>query len=427
MAESRVSGAVATGDVPRHLPRTSVTLAERGSQDISPAVWAILAQAPSFWTLVDRGVLSVAQISPGTMRLSAGPYVGRALVADVLIEVVEKVAGSLQSLVIHAASSAFKVTREPTIASEVGGLTKLLVRAFLERVSEYLGSGREFHYVPLAAVGPLAGGRLLVGRTANLWARGLIHQLAFERTLPTRRTRLNRVILATLREVEEIATDAELTARDILTLRTYEDIFTDCLDREVIFEPAAVFAAEADSLARDITDERIEDMLTLAAVLLAHEGFEPHPTLQATVPRTWFLNLENLFQREMRRVLDAASRPWLRADTAATWQRSLFDGLPGPFRVFPDFVLHHEGEFFCVGDAKYKTLDGPPLAADVYQLLAHAAAFDTDRCFLAYPGSTFGATHLGQSVTGCDTWVFTVDLAAAADSASAILRALDLA
>jgi hypothetical protein len=302
-----------------------------------------------------------------------------------------------------------------------------LVDQFLESVRGYVSGGREFEYRGERSTGALAGGRLLVGQTAILWARGMRHLLAYERVLPTRRTLMNRVVLAGLREIEEIAPAAGVSAGSVVDSRALQEIFTDCLDAEVIRAPAERFAAHALTLMSTAGHEGQEDMLALAGVILSHEGFERESLHGETVPRAWFLNLERLFEQAVRHELRRAGRPLLAVSSAAGWMPTIFSGVPGELRADPDLVLHHRRECFAVGDAKYKELDGRPEASDLYQLLAHAAAFETDLAFLIYPGATFEADDLGTAATGCHTWVFRVGIDKLSEGAVRLLRTLELA
>ena len=406
--------------------RRALTVTERGATALPTDLWRTLAAAPEFWALVDRKILGVSQRGQKQIELTAGAFVGRALIDDVVIEVIEKVQGSLVALIGFASSGAFGLEKQEAPASEVGALTRLMVNQFLEAIRQYVTIGREFRYTPKRETGSLAGGRLLVGQTATLWARGLRHLLAFERTLPSRKTPLNRTLLAALREIEEIASAAAIPSEDLMAARGFAEFFSDCLDAEVIYAPADRFVQLADQLIDEADQEEIRDMLALAAVILSHEGFEPGAYVESTVPRAWFLNLEKLFERACRRVLGKAGRPWLRVSSAAAWLPSIFSSLPEELRAHPDLVVHHQGEFFAVGDVKYKNLIGRPDEDDIYQLLVHAAAFRTDVAFLVYPSDSFSSSDLGLSATGCRTWVFEVDIRNMGEDLERVLRAMEL-
>jgi 5-methylcytosine-specific restriction endonuclease McrBC regulatory subunit McrC len=416
-----------TNEVPQAgPPRRVVTVVARGATPLPTDIWRTLAASPELWGLVDRHILGISHTGKSEIELTAGAFVGRALVDDVVVEVIEKVEGSLVALIGFASSGSFRLEKHPAPASEVGSLTRFLVNQFLEEVRNYVSAGREFQYVSKMETGSLAGGRLLVGQTAMLWARGLQHLLAFERSLPTRKTPLNRTLLAALREIDEIANAASISSADLMAARGFAELFSDCLDAEVLYAPADRFVQLADELIDRSEDDQIRDMLSLAAVVLSHEGFEPGAYMESTVPRSWFLNLENLFQRAVRRVLDRVGRPWLRVSTAAPWLPSIFSSVPKELRAHPDLVLHHQGEFFAVGDVKYKTLTGRPDEDDLYQLVVHAAAFRTDVAFLVYPADSFSVTDLGLSATGCKTWVFEVDIRHLKEDLQRVLQVLDL-
>lgn len=80
-----------------------------------------------------------------------------------------------------------------------------------------------------------------------------------------------------------------------------------------------------------------------------------------------------------------------------------------------------------VGDVKYKSWAGSASAPDLYQLLVHAKTYDAERCFLVYPHDTFGVKRLGVASTGCDTWLFTVDVRALESDLPRLLAAVGVA
>jgi hypothetical protein len=77
-----------------------------------------------------------------------------------------------------------------------------------------------------------------------------------------------------------------------------------------------------------------------------------------------------------------------------------------------------------VGDVKYKQWAGVPGASDVYQLLVHAAAFDSGKAFLVFPFEEFDARSLGDAVTGASVTTYGVDVRELDDHVEHILNDL---
>jgi len=63
-----------------------------GSTPLRSDLWLTLAASPDFWALVDRKILTVSQRAQQQIVLTGGAFVGRALIEDVVVEVIEKVA-----------------------------------------------------------------------------------------------------------------------------------------------------------------------------------------------------------------------------------------------------------------------------------------------------------------------------------------------
>jgi 5-methylcytosine-specific restriction endonuclease McrBC regulatory subunit McrC len=87
----------------------------------------------------------------------------------------------------------------------------------------------------------------------------------------------------------------------------------------------------------------------------------------------------------------------------------------------PDVVIEGGKTIIAVGDVKYKEPNATPAASDIYQLLAHTAAFGAQKCFLVYPGSEVQILHLGRAATGARLWVCHVDVNALDNSLLALV------
>ena len=196
-----------------------VSVSERGQTDVANDAWALLSREESFRRLLEGGILSATLTPGGRTRLQGACYVGWARCGDVAIEIQEKVPGALRALLSHATNSAFRVEHAGSPASDLGALAVLLIQQFLSAVTKYVSESREFVYERRRRVGSLAGGRIDIARSVQLRARGLGHLLAFEKDVVSFNTRLNRVVLAALMEVERLVETIGVPAGDVARSR----------------------------------------------------------------------------------------------------------------------------------------------------------------------------------------------------------------
>lgn len=386
---------------------------ERGSLDLDIGTFEKLVDQADFWTLVENGIVSVTRLGAHAARLHGARYVGRALVGETEITVTEKVPGSLSSLISHACGDAFRVPEAEAAATPPDELIQLLIRAFLEKVRDYVSQGINFEYGARAETGSLIGGTLDVARTVQLRTLGMRHMAAFSRPILRQDVPVNKVILATLRQVEGLAVYATIPAADIASARMLVQFFADIRDIEVLLGHRRRWVSEARALEADAVTDFERDLLALAAVILSHESFEPDLTTLDRVPRSWFVNLEMLFEEAVRKTLATIAPENLQVTNAGFYRPPIFGTTDGYFRADPDLVVKEGNTTVAVGDVKYKTWNGlstPSLHHDVYQLLVHTAAYGGSLAFLVYAHDALDCRHLGMSATGADTWAFGLDV-----------------
>lgn len=389
----------------------SLVLNERQHLDLSGPEWRDLSTEPEFWELVRRGVLRVGHPARGQVRLEATKYLGRAFVGPHTIQVNEKVPGALPALLDYASAGAFRLERLGAPATDIGSLARLLVRQFLERLREYASAGREGQYARRRERASLIAGRLDVTRTIALKARGLAHIAAFDRSIYTHLTGLNRVMLATLTEIERSSALLSLSQDEMASARGLAVVFDDCRDFQVLFGERSSFVDLADQLSRDMRHtELLRDLLALAGVILGRVSFEPMTPQGTRVPRSWFLNLEDLFEKAVRRVLRKQLPSASRLSAGSSSPVNIFSDVQDEFAANPDLVIRVGSKMASVGDVKYKNWTGSAAASDLYQLLTHAGAFSAKVAFLVFPHDAFEERYLGDDPFGCRTWLFAVDV-----------------
>lgn len=401
---------------------------ERGTLELQGAEWRQLSRSAIFWNLVERGILSVEHLRGGRARLKGSCYVGRSRVSDdLIIEMHEKVSGSLTALLGFAAGADFRVEHVPGPSSDLGPLIAILIEHFVDSVRLYASRGRQFQYEKLPMTGSLMGGRLDVTRTAKLWARGLRHIAAFEKSEISFNTPVNRIVLTALREVERIAQMVALPPAVLAQARSMAMLFSDCRNSEVLFGARSEAARQAERLAASTSDKAISDILGLAALVLAHESFDYDRSRGGSAPRSWFLNLETLFERAVRRTIGGVLGNSGQVEHGRRAPPRIFTSISSAFRANPDLVIRHRSTGRpCIGDVKYKQWSGSPAASDIYQLLVHSSAYGADRAFLAFPADEFLAYNLGEAVTGAIVSLYGLDVRRLEQDVASMLQDLDL-
>lgn len=379
---------------------------ERGSLNVDLATWRRLSREPQFWQLTAKGIISASSSSEKGMRLDASCYVGRVSFSELQLEISEKVPGSLAALLHFATHEAFRVESAQAPSSEIGNLVTLLIDQFLKSLRFYVSRGREGTFVRRRHVGSLVGGRVDLTRSIRLRARGLNHLLAYEKYALERNTPKNRLLLATLIEIERLSRIIRLPPALTATARSLASLFDDCRDAEVLFAKRGVFIESADNLITQSASGIEKDLLALAQIVLSHESFEHGVPTLGVSPRAWFLNLENLFERAVRRVTHTLLQP--NGFAIASGPRTsvpIFENDRSRYTANPDLVVSKANKTVAVGDVKYKTWFGYATPSDLYQLLVHAATFGSPLAFLVFPTEVPLAYQLGRSSTGCDTWL----------------------
>src|ERR1019366_683185 len=332
------------------MPHSHVIIPERGTRDIDRDTWDVLSAHADFWRLIEQKFLSVTHISPHKMRLIGSCFVGRIVLDDSVIEIGEKVPGSLAALLEYATFNAFRVEKYEAPASEIGPLLALLVRQFLAVLQRYVSHGRQFMYETKKMRGSLVGGRLDITRTVGLRARGLQHVLAFDRPVLSPRTPKNRIIAAAVSEVERVSEIIPLHSSDLAMARGLSLLFEDCKDAEVLFGDRDIFVRAGRALVSS-RDEADRDLIALASVVLAHQSFDYGVPLKTVSPRAWFLNLENLFEVAVRQVLaDLFTGGTVTKPADAETQGRVFEKEYEEYKASPDLLLSRPDGVKAVGD-----------------------------------------------------------------------------
>lgn len=384
---------------------------ERGYIEVTRTQWNAISTDSHFWSLVQRGIFSVEQKASGTVRLSGHCYVGRAIIgSNIIIDLEEKIPGSLVSLIAHASQVDFRLQHTPSPTSPLGPLIGLLAHQYADAVSRYASIGRQFTYKRVRRVGSLIGGKLDVTGTARLQARGLRHLAQFEKNVLASDTPANCVILAALHELERIQQIIPIDHKTLARSRALAVLFSDCRNTEVLFGKRASLISLATAEQAKSRDPLLRDLMSLAGVILSHESFEHTVQTLGQTPRSWFLNLENLFETAVRNVLIEVLAKRATVQNGRVSPTSIFAHNSRAYKALPDLVIRSNDGICTIGDAKFKIAPDTAAPDDLYQLLVHASAFGAKTAFLVYPHDDFRVIDQGLATTGAHVYLVRVNL-----------------
>jgi hypothetical protein len=402
-----------------------ISVPERGSVEIGPQEWAQLTGDLNFWRLVESKIIQAEASNSGKWRLKGTCYVGRALIGQVVLEIAEKFAGAFDTLVGLGALKAPKITPTPSPVAKSTGSTAVLISLFVKAVRSYLGGFKKVSYIDVAEAGTIVGGRLDMARTIRLRAKGMAHQVAFDRSVITADLPFNRCIFGALREVERLARVTQIAPSDLAMARALRAALSECLPSVLLAQPGELARIAAREAALRHIRPEVSDVISLAGAVLDAAGFGGAYNWQRRVERSWFINLESFFEEAIRTVVRECLGPTF-VVRSAQQRPSLFDSNLERYRANPDVVISNEAQsVLAIADAKYKDFTDWPIPSDVHELLAHAAAYDAPKALFFYPEDTeFTVRVLGESVTNCKVWAFGVTFAA---FASDVCRSLKIA
>jgi 5-methylcytosine-specific restriction enzyme subunit McrC len=140
--------------------------------------------------------------------------------------------------------------------------------------------------------------------------------------------------------------------------------------------------ADFDHIVFDQFTELERPFLDLCRLLA--ESIQPTDKSGDTSRPGFLINLERVFEKYVERVL-RVHIPGIETQREFVFHRPTRDRQPA-LTGRPDIVIRSNGKPKCVIDAKWKSLDGPPPAADVHQALAYAIGLGCKDVRLVYPG-----------------------------------------
>lgn len=386
-----------------------LVIPERGAISISLALWHLLAADAQFRWLLEQGIVTKKESRVGQVILAGTGYVGRAVIGDIVIDLVEKRPGVLQMLLADIHAEAFTIGHFSAPASPSGIGITVLVHQFLEALRADISREMDVGYTNVCQISTdVLGGRLDLRRTIALRAQGRIRSVAVTRPTLTYATPKNHMIAAALHEIDRLRTFILLAPQDITAVHAYLELF-----RGHSGAPSHIVPDDDQRIIPELLQDSTRqdhDLLVLAMALLEHIGFDQQGNSTGRLPRAWFLKLELLFQEAIRRTLQTCGVPRLQVRRVNLSEKPIFSNVRHQYRANPDLVLESAETLVAIGDVKYKVWEDRLDQHDLYQLLAHAAAYGATHAFLVYPHDTWVQRDLGIAATGCRTWAFGLDI-----------------
>jgi hypothetical protein len=397
-----------------------IEVVERRRRGLSAAEWQWLQEEDGFWQLADAGYVSCRRSGSGSFEIEGHSHVGRVRIGDSEVAVREKVPGTLVALIGAATGAELKLEHADSPATDFDLISRHLMAEFVRSAGRYIADRRRPRNRYHQATGPVLAGSLDLPATMRLHATGRRGLFAYRRCEVVRDEPLDRLVLAGLDELDRAAGALALDSATLHDARWLAGALEEVRDRSFLDTTRAQFLLAGDELANGAAEPIDGDLARLASLALLHRGFGPESVAGAeSVPRAWFLNLEELFEQAVRTVLRALPAG-AKVDRGEVFRRRMFRGGSDTSSTQPDLVVHGDGAVAAVGDVKYKALwrfddvDGSRRErkqdrSDLYQVLVHAASLDCDRAFLVFPSDAdYLCRYLGVAATGCRTWVVRV-------------------
>jgi hypothetical protein len=385
----------------------AVNLTERRTTSIGGEAFHRLQRSEVAWRLIEEGIISLTNAKTTPYGVRAGAYVGQAILEDgTQLEIQEKSQGALAELLQWTVPEDVRRVYVPSAVDSQGKVIETFAIRFLEYLGQYLMRGRLKGYRHLCASTERPCGRIDVIQTVRQWARG--HRSIVTCWKPHLSAELdaNKLLRLSLGAAERMLLSGAADRNWLLVARSYSRIMHDAGDlRGPELSPSSLSARFEREVSRAVTVEELRNALLFGRAVVLHLGMVPR-SVECTLPESFFLNLESLFEDAVRNALKGICP----TERGSQLRRPLFPASPDRFVADPDFVVLDSNGPLLVGDCKYKVLVDTDLHSDVYQLTSHCQSIQCKRAVLVFPGEAFSHIVLGDSVAGISVHVCEVAL-----------------
>lgn len=394
---------------------------------ISASDYSYLQSHEDFWRLAASGVAALERTASKRFVLKGSGFVGQSLIGDRLLRIEEKIPGALAALLEVAGDLDARITQTPGLADRSGRIVTQLAERFLGSLAEYLLAGREKRYVMESFVSGLPRGKVDLGRTMRLRARGRADLLAFRADVLSPDLLENRLLGLGLQALDHVVEAWTAGSQMLTRIRTFAVLFEDVAWPEMRRWSNDRLEAAFQRTIMEGSSPNKRALLSFARMFALHFGVGS--AAEIATPVSWFVNLESLFEDAVRMALKRAAQVGVPVVEVTDWRAERRYVLSSPdelFRAEPDIVISTRARSLAIFDAKYKDFDGKPNAGDVYQLVAHARAYGVTTCALVYPAAAFALRHVGDADGGCKIYAASLSLTDLASDGFRLLEALGI-
>jgi 5-methylcytosine-specific restriction endonuclease McrBC regulatory subunit McrC len=376
-------------------------VAERATLSVSRLFYQQLSDSERMSQLMQAGVLGLLRSKEVPYGIRASCYVGHAVLEDGMrLEVREKSTGALAALLRWSLPADLRPAPVPSHVGVSVPILEVFARRFLALLGYYVRHGRVKAYLPYIRKSETPRGRIHVPETLRLLSRGQRGKIACRQQVLSADILVNRLLRLGIETIEQLFSSDQQAQDALAEARMYAPLFQDAQTWELQRRGDGF---RVDAFAQALDNTRMTDdlfgALAYARALVLHLGIWPQSESDPTVPHSFFLNLETLFEDAVRQV----SSEILTSNTVmkgARVNRPLFAQMPGRYVAAPDVVVQAETSVVLVADCKYKQMSGFPDHSDVYQLFSHCSALQCELGVLIYPGERFGCVPLGKTASG---------------------------
>jgi hypothetical protein len=348
-----------------------------------------------------RAGVATVHITRFGFELRLGGSAGRLLIS-------ERLAVDVQELVPGTASACLELStggRRQDRQSAAEGIRVspgvALAEAF---VTELEGAGPP-HKDYMSTVEPSSRprGKILISESIRgLLAHGRPNQLVTRRRYLSEDTPVNRLLLAAAVRAERILDGAR--SPKVSEARHW-----------VVALSGARLIRDVRSLGLVIAaGDEMTELISVAMALMLGVPVLPPPATSSSSPFTTWVRLDVLFEEAVRSVCERACRPGSvtlgRSESMPLFHWQEGDPPRSSRRADPDVVVRSAGKIIVL-DAKYRRTGEQAEEHQLYQLIAHAGAFQATACALVTPAinSEPGTARLGRTATGATVDIISVD------------------
>jgi 5-methylcytosine-specific restriction endonuclease McrBC regulatory subunit McrC len=382
--------------------RSVTVVQERSTRSVSRLMHEQLSGSARMSHLVQAGILSLLRSKEVPYGVRASCYVGHAVLEDgTRLEVREKSVGALAALLRWSLPGNLRSAPVPSqVGAAAAPFMEIFAVRFLALLGYYVRHGRVKAYLPFLRSSSTPRGKIDIAQTLRLLQRGHRGRIVCKQQLLSADVPINRLLRLGIEAIEQLFASDRGAQEALAEARMYAPLFQDVDTRELQLRGYA-FRAEAFSRAMRSTQmtEDLQGALAYARAMVLHLGIWPEAESTPTVPRSFFLNLETLFEDAVRQVLAELLTPKT-VTKGARLNIPFFEQMPGRYVADPDVVFRGTDGAAIVADCKYKELDRFPDHSDVYQLFSHCSALRAKVGVLIYPGESYRRFILGDTNSG---------------------------